>query len=197
MIAYLKGELTFKSPTYVVVEVAGVGYHVKISLNTYTQIEKMERVKLLTHLHIKEDAHTLFGFAEAPERSLFQHLISVSGVGPATAQLMLSSLAPDELRHAILAEDLATLKKVKGIGAKSAQRIILDLKDKLLKDSGGEAGVLPLPQDNTIRQEALMALVSLGINRAQAQKALNRVLRSQPGIDRVEQLVTQALKELH
>ncbi len=196
MITYIKGNIAHKSPTYIVVETGGIGYHINISLHTYALIEKLETVKILTYLHIKEDSHTLFGFSEAAERTLFVHLISVSGIGPSTAQLMLSAMTPDEMRAAIIGEDVAALKRIKGVGPKTAKRIILDLKDKLLKDSGGEAPAI-LPQaDNTVREEALSALVALQFNRIQAQKALNKILKTQPGIRQVETLIKLALKEL-
>ena len=195
MITYIKGNITHKSPTFIVVEAGGLGYHINISLNTYSQVEKLESVKILTHLHIKEDSHTLYGFADAAERSLFVHLISVSGIGPSTAQLMLSSMTPDEMRIAIISEDVNTLKRIKGIGPKTAKRAILDLKDKMLKDSGEEMA-LASPQDNTIRDEALSALVALQFNRIQAQKALNKALKENSGIAGVEQLIKLALKEL-
>ena len=172
-----------------------MGYHVNISLHTYAQVEKLESVKILTHLHIKEDSHTLYGFADATERSLFVHLISVSGIGPSTAQLMLSSMTPDEMRIAIISEDVNTLKRIKGIGPKTAKRAILDLKDKMLKDSCEELA-LAGPQDNTIREEALSALVALQFNRIQAQKALNKALKEKPGVAGVEELIKLALKEL-
>jgi Holliday junction DNA helicase RuvA len=195
MIAYLKGEITFKSPTYILVEAGGIGYHVNVSLYTYSQIEKLERVKILTHLHIKEDSHTLYGFAEDAERSLFVHLISVSGIGPSTAQILLSSLNPEEVRAAIVGENVAAFKQVKGIGPKTAKRIILDLKDKMLKDSG-DTPLTILPQDNTMREEALSALVALGFARIQVQKALNKVLKENPSADSVEHLIKLALKQL-
>ncbi|HMQ48280.1 MAG TPA: Holliday junction branch migration protein RuvA [Saprospiraceae bacterium] len=195
MIAYIKGEINFKSPTYVVVETGGVGYHINISLHTYGQIEKLESVKILTHLHIKEDSHTLYGFADAVERNLFRHLISVSGIGPATAQVLLSAMNPDELRAAIIAEDLNAFKHAKGIGPKTAKRIILDLKDKMLKDSSEPAPTL-LPQDNTIREEALSGLVALGFNRIAVQKALNKIIKEQGVVANVETLIKLALKEL-
>ena len=195
MITYIKGNITHKSPTYIVVEAAGLGYQINISLNTYAQVEKLESVKILTHLHIKEDSHTLYGFADAAERNLFVHLISVSGIGPSTAQLMLSSMTPDEMRAAIISEDVNTLKRIKGIGPKTAKRAILDLKDKMLKDSGEELA-LASPQDNTIRDEALSALVALQFNRIQAQKALNKALKENSGIASVEALIKLALKEL-
>lgn len=195
MITYLKGEINFKSPTYIVVEVAGVGYHVNISLFTYSEIEKLEKVKILTHLHIKEDSHTLYGFSQASERALFRHLISVSGVGPSTAQICLSSLNPDEIRAAIIGEDVNAFKRVKGIGPKTAKRIILDLKDKILKESGNEPLAI-LPSDNTTREEALSALVALGFNRPQVQKVLNKILKEQTNIKGVEDLIKLALKQL-
>ncbi len=195
MIAYIKGEITHKSPTFIIVEAAGLGYHINISLYTYARVEKLESVKILTHLHIKEDAHTLYGFADSAERSLFVHLISVSGIGPNTAQLILSSMNPDELRAAIIGEDVNALQRLKGVGPKTAKRIILDLKDKMMKDSGGEPIAL-VPQHNTIREEALSALVALQFNRIQAQKALNRILNDKPGVAGVEELIKLALKEL-
>ena len=182
MITYIKGNITHKSPTYVVVEAGGIGYHINISLHTYALIEKLEAVKILTHQHIKEDSHTLYGFSESVERNLFRHLISVSGVGPSTAQLMLSSMTPDEMRASIIGEDVAGLKRIKG---------------KLLKDGGDENLPANVQQaDNTIREEALSALVALQFNRIHAQKALNKVLKAQPGIGQVEALIKLALKEL-
>jgi holliday junction DNA helicase RuvA len=196
MITYVKGNITHKSPTYIVVEAAGIGYHINISLHTYAQVEKLEAVKILTHLYIKEDSHTLYGFADAAERSLFAHLISVSGIGPNTAQLMLSAMNPEEMRAAVVGEDVNALKRIKGVGPKTAKRIILDLKDKLLKDAGGEASALAPQMDNTIREEALSALVALQFNRIKAQKALNKVLKTQPSDANVEILIKLALKEL-
>jgi Holliday junction DNA helicase RuvA len=196
MITYIKGAITFKNPTFIVVEAGGIGYHINISLNTYAQIEKAEQVRILTHLQVKEDSHTLYGFAEDSERNFFRLLISVSGVGPATAQIALSSLTPDELRAAIIGEDIATFKRVKGVGPKTAARIILDLKDKVIKDSG-ESFILSTPKDNTLREEALSALVALGFPRPQVQRILNRILRETPGgMESAEQLIKQALREL-
>ncbi len=195
MITYLKGSITHKSPTFIVVETGGVGYHVNISLHTYAQIERLENVKILTHQVIKEDSHSLFGFAEDAERRLFVLLISVSGVGPTTAQLVLSSLTPDDLRAAIVGEDVATFKRVKGIGPKTAKRIILDLKDKIVKESG-DVPITITPADNTMRDEALSALVALGFNRIHVQKLLNKVLREQPAVASVEELIKLALKQL-
>ncbi len=195
MITYVKGNITHKSPTFIVVEAGGLGYQIHISLHTYALVEKLETVKILTHLHIKEDSHTLYGFAEAAERNTFVHLISVSGIGPSTAQLMLSAMNPEEMRAAIISEDVNALKRIKGVGPKTAKRIILDLKDKMVRDSGeGFTGIAL--QDNTIREEALSALVALQFNRIQAQKALNKALKENAGIASVEELVKLALKEL-
>ena len=195
MISYVKGAITFKSPTYVVVETGGIGYHINISLNTYAQIEKLETVKLLTHLHVKEDSHTLFGFAEESERSLFVLLLSVSGIGPNTARILLSSMTAQEARTAIISEDVPAFKKVKGVGPKTAKRIILDLKDKILKDSGESPVPLSI-HDNTIRDEALSALVALGFAKIQVQKALNKILSDQKSIASVEELIKLSLKQL-
>ncbi len=195
MISYVKGPITHKSPTYLIVEAGGVGYHINISLHTYAKIEALATVKILTYLHVKEDAQTLFGFAEDIERKLFVHLISVSGIGPNTAQILLSSLNPEEVRAAIIGEDVAAFKQVKGIGPKTAKRIILDLKDKLIKESGDAPLTLPAV-NNTIRDEALSGLVALGFTRIQAQKALKKALREKPEAANVEELVKQALKQL-
>ncbi len=195
MIAYLKGEITFKNPAFIIVETGGIGYHVNISLYTYAQIEKLERVKILIYLLIKEDSHTLYGFADETERSLFKNLISVSGVGPSTAQLLLSAMQPEETRAAIIGEDVAAFRRVKGVGPKTAKRIILDLKEKMLKEGGGEILTFA-PKDNTMRNEALSALVALRFQRAQVQKTLNKVLREKPSVTNVEELIKLALKQL-
>ncbi|HHH50337.1 MAG TPA: Holliday junction branch migration protein RuvA, partial [Saprospiraceae bacterium] len=193
MISYLKGNITFKSPSYIIVETAGVGYKVNITLHTYSQIEQLEQIKILTYLHIKEDSHTLYGFAKNAERSLFKHLISVSGIGPNTARVLLSSMQPEEARQAIITENVLAFKKVKGIGPKTAKRIILDLKDKMIKESG-DAPVSMSPQDNTFREEALSALVALGFVRIKVQKTLNSILKGQNNITSVEELIKIALK---
>lgn len=195
MIAYVKGEITYKNPTYIIVEAAGIGYHVNVSLNTYAQIEKLERVTIQTYLHIKEDSHTLFGFADEAERSLFINLLSVSGIGPNTARIILSTMSPEEVRGAIISEDVVAFKKVKGVGPKTAKRVILDLKDKLIKESGD----LPLSVggiNNTFRDEALSALVALGFSKIPVQKVLNKVLKENPNIGTVEELIKMALKQL-
>lgn len=194
MIAHIKGVITYKSPTYLVVETAGVGYRIHISLNTYAKVEKLESLKILTHLQVKEDSHTLYGFADEAERSLFILLIGVQGIGPNTARITLSSMLPEEVRSAVIGEDVAAFKKVKGVGPKTAKRIILDLKDKLMKDSGSELSVTSV-KDNTLREEALSALVALGFSRIQVQKVLNRILREQPATGTVEELIKLALKQ--
>lgn len=195
MISYIKGAITYKNPTYIIVETGGIGYHVNISLHTYALIEKAETVKILIYQHIKEDSNALYGFAEEVERSLFKHLISVSGIGPNTARLVLSGMQPDEVRAAIIGEDSKAFGRVKGIGPKTAKRIILDLKDKIMKDSG-DAPLLVTTSNNTIREEALSALVALGFNKIMVQKTLNKILREQPNIGSVEALIKAALKQL-
>jgi Holliday junction DNA helicase RuvA len=195
MIYHIKGLLTFKSPTYVVIETGGLGYQVFISLYTYARIEGLEQVKLLTYFHVKEDGQSLYGFADEQERFLFTLLISVSGIGPSTAQLVLSSLSPDEIRSAILAEDDGQFNRVKGIGPKTAKRIILELKDKVRKDVG-EDWIPVAAADNTIRQEALSALMALGFSRIPVQKALNQILKEDPAVGSVEKLIKKALQQL-
>ena len=195
MYAYLKGEITYRSPNFVVLEVQGVGYHVNIPLSTYTAIQGQERTTLYTHLQVREDAHTLFGFATQTERSLFVQLIGVTGVGATTAQLILSAMSVDEVRNAVIGEQAHVLQRVKGIGAKTAKQIILDLKAKLTKDAGDSPVLLPAA-DNTAREEALSALIALGFSRIAVQKALNNVMRDDPAVRKVEDLVKQALKAL-
>lgn len=194
MISYIKGAITHKNPTYIIVETGGIGYHVNVSLHTYAQIEKEERIKILIHQHIKEDSNTLYGFSEETERSLFILLISVSGIGPNTARVILSGMTPPEVRASILGENVAAFNRVKGIGPKTAKRIILDLKDKVMKDSG-ENGLSLSGQDNTLRAEALSALVALGFAKVSVQKTLNRVLQAEK-FTSVEQLIKVALKQL-
>jgi Holliday junction DNA helicase RuvA len=195
MISYIKGLIALKTPTYLVVEAGGgIGYHINISLNTYSKIEKLEHVKLLTYLQVREDSHTLYGFAEEGERDIFVKLISVSGIGTNTARVLLSSMQPEEVRAAILGEDVSAFKKVKGVGPKTAKRIILDLKDKVLKDSGENSLTLPI-QNNTVRDEALQGLVGLGFNKIMVQKILNKLLKEQPELNSVEALIKAALKQ--
>ena len=194
MIAYLKGRLIHKEPTHVIIDVNGIGYQAFISLNTFSEIKDKEEIRLATHLHVREDAHVLYGFASEPEKTMFLNLISVNGIGPNTAMMVLSSLPPSELQAAILREDAATLQAVKGIGGKTAQRLILELKDKLRKRLGEEPPTLGGPTNNTLRQEALTALMTLGIGRVPAEKSIETVLRKSGNTISLEDLVKQALK---
>jgi Holliday junction DNA helicase RuvA len=193
MIAYLKGKLTHKEPTHVIVEVNGVGYHVNISLNTFSEIKDREDIRLSTYLQVREDAHILFGFSSDAEKNMFQNLISVNGVGPSTAMVVLSYLPPSELRSAILRDDAATLQAVKGIGGKTALRLILELKDKFKKD-GLEEVASAAPSYNKMRQEALSALMTLGIAKIAAEKSIDTVLKKAGNTFTLEELVKQALK---
>jgi Holliday junction DNA helicase RuvA len=193
MIAYLKGKLVHKDPTHAIVEVNGIGYQVGISLHTFSQIKDKEDIKLATYLHVREDAHILFGFAGEAEKQMFQQLISVNGIGPSTAMVVLSYLPPDELRSAIVSEDAAALQSVKGIGGKTAQRLILELKDKLKKESmeiASGSGVVR----NTLRQEALTALITLGIAKPAAERSVDTILKREGNAISLEQLIKQALK---
>ena len=197
MIAYLNGKLAYKSPALVHMDVNGIGYEVQISLNTYSRIQDMESCKLLTFLQIKEDAHTLYGFFEEAERSLFLLLISVSGVGAGTARMMLSSLQPEDVQRAIMMENEKMLESVKGIGGKTAKRIILELKDKIAKHKDSGTGVhLSAVANNTIHEDALNALVTLGIARNMADAAIQRVMKNEPLLQNLEELIKKALKSL-
>lgn len=195
MISYLKGEITFKSPAYIVVETAGVGYHVNISLNTFSKIEHQEKVKIYTYLHVKEDSHTLYGFAEPSERTVFTHLISVSGIGPNTARVILSYMDAETVRMSILSENVAAFKSVKGVGPKTAKRLILDLKDKFMKE-GGQSPSTTILVSNTLHNEALSALLALGFNKNQIQKTLTKLKSELPEDTTVEQVIKGALKEM-
>ena len=194
MIAYLKGKLTEKDPTFVIIDIQGVGYQVKISLNTYAAIKHLDEALLHTHLHIREDAHVLFGFSTPAEKKRFLDLISISGVGAATAMMVLSSLSPEELQHAIVNGDLKLIQGVKGIGLKTAQRIVLELKDKMIKE-GWEEKHLESPKiSNTLQNEALSALVTLGIPRPAAQKSIDAILKEFGQEIKLEELIKQALR---
>ena len=196
MIDYLRGKLVFKDPTYVIIDVGGIGYHVKISLQTYSKIKDEEQIRLLTFLHIKEDAHTLYGFKEEDEKRLFLLLISINGVGPNTGLMILSSLSSEEIEQAILAGDVATIQHVKGIGAKTAQRIILELKDKVSK-SGSDVSTSSLgflTSSNKLREEALQALITLGFPKAAAEKNITQVLKKTTGEISLEDLIKASLK---
>jgi holliday junction DNA helicase RuvA len=195
MIAFLRGKLVHRDPTHVLVDVNGIGYHVIISLQTYSAIKEQENIHLFTHLTIREDAHILFGFSSEGEKKLFQQLISVSGVGPSTAIVMLSYMNNQELKSAIVREDAAALQAIKGIGGKTAQRVIIELKDKLKKESWDETqpSISGGPH-NTVKKEALSALLTLGLPKAMAEKSIDTVLKKSGNTITLEDLVKQALK---
>jgi Holliday junction DNA helicase RuvA len=194
MYDYIDGKLVFKSPAHVIIDAGGVGYHINISLNTYSHIAEGERCKLFVWLHVKEDAHTLYGFATEGERRLFQHLISISGIGPNTGRMMLSSITPAEIQAAIVQGNVSLIQRIKGIGPKSAQRIILELQDKLRKE--GPDTLTVMPASATVKDEALSALVMLGFARNAAEKVLDQEMRKNSGVLTVEQLIKFALKSL-
>ncbi len=193
MIHHLKGKLVEKNPTYVIIECGGVGYFVNISLHTFSKIADEENIILYTHLQVKEDSHTLFGFAEKSEREIFRLLLSVSGIGSSTARTMLSSLTPAQIRDAIAGGDVPTIQSVKGIGAKTAQRVILDLKDKVLKVY--DIDEVSISSNNTNKDEALSALEVLGFPRRQAEKVVDKVLQQDASLS-VENIIKLALKNL-
>ena len=195
MIAYIKGKLAHKDPTHVIIEANGIGYYIHISLNTYSQVKDQESCQLHTYLHVREDAQTLFGFGAIAEKKLFLHLISVSGIGPSTGLVMLSSLSAEEITSAIINEEVAVIQSVKGIGTKTAQRAILELKDKLRKegfetsDDKFSAGT-----SNTLKHEALSALLTLGINKNVAQKSIDSILKKSDNSINLETLIKKALQ---
>jgi Holliday junction DNA helicase RuvA len=191
MIAQLNGRFIEKNPTLLVVDCAGVGYEVKISLNTFTSLGDKDSAVVFTRLIVREDAHILYGFHSKEEREMFNHLISVSGIGPNTAIIMLSSMLPEDIAQAIQTEDAMTIQKIKGIGAKTAQRVILDLKGKVLKLSEQAQNIFS--SNNTNRFDALTALLSLGFDKKAAEKALERI---DTGAEPVEHLIKEALKIL-
>lgn len=194
MFEYIDGKLTFKCPTYIVVEAGGIGYHIHISLNTYSSLKDTERCKIYTWMHIKEDAHTLYGFADEGERRLFLHLISVSGIGPNTGRMMLSSITPVEIQTAIVNADLPLIQRIKGIGVKSAQRLVLELQDKLKKEGSGS--LISAPLNNTVKEEALSALMMLGFAKAASEKAIDNAVKIGGQDLSVEQMIKTALKNL-
>lgn len=199
MIAYIKGKISYKSPTDLIVEANGIGYRIFITVNTFRQLGSATEVQLLTHYLVKEDGHYLYGFLEAEELNIFEHLISVSGVGPSTARLMLSAMSPKDIRTAIIAENENILKSAKGIGVKSAKRIIVELKDKLLKDSGAVSDAIAasmLNSENPVREEAISALITLGFIRPNVQKVINAILKENPKIDDSGELIRIALGQL-
>ena len=195
MFEFIEGEIAEVNPTYVVIKTGGVGYFIHISLNTFSFLNQKKQAVLFTHQVIREDAHLLFGFYNKPEREIFRQLISVSGIGANTARMMLSSLSPAEIQQAILESDVTLLKSIKGVGLKTAQRIIVELKDKLGKlDTHDD---LFVSQDNTIKNEALSALVMLGFSKNNVTKVLDQLTKGQSLANiSVEELVKQALKKL-
>ena len=194
MITYIKGKLIEKSPTNAIIEANGIGYFLNISLNTFSKLPDSEAVLLYTHLAIREDAHTLFGFINKLEREIFKLLISVSGVGPSIARTMLSSMTSEQIQQAIATEDIPTIQSVKGIGAKTAQRVIIDLKDKILKTYTISEDNLDTSH-NTIKEEALSALEVLGYTKRQVDKLIQKIMQATPNIS-LESLIKQALKNL-
>jgi len=193
MIDYIKGDITLITPTFLTMETGGIGYLINISLTTFSKLEGKKEYKILVHEVIREDSHQLFGFADNEERDIFRLLISVSGVGANTARMMLSSLSPGEIEKAILGSDSEILKSVKGIGLKTAQRIIIDLKDKLGKHTA--SGEIFAFADNTKREEALSALVMLGFAKSTVSKVLDKIVREQKNLT-VEDMIKRALKNL-
>jgi Holliday junction DNA helicase RuvA len=193
MITYIKGKLIEKNPTFSVIEANGVGYFIHNSLHTFSQIPIEENLKLYTHFHIREDAQALYGFFTKTEREVFRQLISVSGVGVGTAMVMLSSMSPEEIQHAIASGNVALIKKVKGIGIKTAERVIIDLRDKILKTV--DIDTISMDSNNTIREESLSALDVLGFARKQTERVIENILKENPKLD-VKSLIKQALKNL-
>jgi Holliday junction DNA helicase RuvA len=193
MIAHLQGKLVEKTPTHVIIDCGGVGYHVNISLHTYSLLPDADFVKLFTHVQIKEDAHALFGFIEKSEREIFKMLLSVSGIGASIARTMLSSLDPKQITNAIASADVVTIQSIKGIGSKTAQRVILDLKDKVLKLY--DLDEVSMSQSNTNRDEALSALEVLGFVRKTSEKIIEKIVKEDPEAS-VESIIKKALKNL-
>ncbi len=194
MIHFLNGRLAEINPTYAVIECNGVGYYISISLHTYEKIQKSEHVQLLTHYIVREDGHFLFGFATEEERVVFRLLLAVSGVGANTARMLLSAMAPGEVVEAITSGNTSRLQKVKGIGLKTAERIIVDLRDKIDRGNAFTGNISS--QHNTIRQETLSALIQLGFARQNAEKAVEKVIQQSSEINTVEEMIRQALKYL-
>ena len=195
MIDYIKGQLTEINPTEAIVETSGIGYRILISLQTYEGLNGRNDVKIYIHHYIREDEELYYGFASKDERELFRLLISVSGIGASTARMMLSSLTSDEIRNAIIAENINKIKSIKGIGLKSAQRLILELKDKVIKGGGSESSVLFSSTSNAATEEAVTALVMLGFTKANVTKAVNAVLKEKPEAS-LEEIIKLSLKRL-
>jgi holliday junction DNA helicase RuvA len=194
MYAYLQGEFSYKSPAVVYLDVHGVGYEVNITLNTYSKLQHLDKGKLYTYLQIKEDGHTFYGFFDKEEKEIFVLLIGVSGVGAATARMMLSSLRPDEVKAAIGQGNVKLLESVKGIGKKTAERLVLELKDKVEKQLGQNTGFTPMV--NSFGQDGLNALMALGISRNQAESAIQKIILSEPSVTQLEELIKKALKAI-
>ena len=193
MITHVKGRLVEKAPTSVVIESNGIGYLINISLNTFSQIPDNENLKLYTHLQIKEDSHTLYGFFTIKEREIFRLLISVNGIGSNIARTMLSSISPDQIIDAISRENVSLIQSVKGIGSKTAQRVIIDLRDKILKVYDLDEGITS--SNNTNKEEALSALEVLGINKRSSEALVDRIVVENPDIS-VESIIKETLKNL-
>lgn len=193
MITHIQGKLVEKNPTDIVIDCNGVGYLLNISLHTFSQIPDQENIKLYTHLQVREDSHTLFGFSSLAEREIFRLLISVSGIGASTARTMLSSLTPKQVREGIATENVSLIQSIKGIGLKTAQRTVIELKDKVLKVY--DIDEVSVSQDNTAKDEALSALEVLGFNKKQAERAIDKFISSQPNAN-VETIIKEALKNL-
>jgi len=193
MITYVKGRLVEKTPTSVVIESNGIGYLINISLNTFSQIPDNENLKLYTHLQIKEDSHTLYGFYTIKEREIFRLLISVNGIGSNIARTMLSSISPDQIIDAISRENVSLIQSVKGIGSKTAQRVIIDLRDKILKVYDLDEGITS--SNNTNKEEALSALEVLGINKRSSERLVDKIVLENPDIS-VESIIKETLKNL-
>lgn len=196
MYAYIKGVLAIKTPTMAVIETNGIGYAIHISLQTFSRIEDLQEARLWTHLQIKDDSHDIYGFFDEAERDMFRALISVSGIGPNTARIVLSSMTTSETRNAILTDDELAFKRVKGVGPKTAKRILIDLKDKMKKLGGDEIMISPTQTNNTQRQEAFTALTALGFHRNEVQKALNQIAGKLTDDISTEELVKLGLKTL-
>jgi len=193
MITQIKGKLVEKNPTLVVIDCNGIGYEINISLHTFSDLPSDENIKLFTHLQVREDAHILYGFSTVLERTVFRYLISVSGIGASTARTMLSSLTPLQIQQAIVTEDVPTIQGVKGIGLKTAQRVIIELKDKINSLQDGEE--IPVKKSNTIKEETLSALEVLGYSRKASQKVVDNLIQGNPD-STVEELIKGALNKL-
>ena len=198
MIGYLKGRISLKTPAFIYVECAGVGYHVNISLSTYSKISELNEVQIFTYMQVKEDDISLYGFYEEDERFLFTQLISVSGIGANTARVILSYMTAEEVKNAIIHENEAALVSVKGIGAKTVKKIIIELKDKIIKKSGIDKSLITKSNiSSSLKDEALAALMALGFPKIGVEKQINSVINSNPKIENVEDLIKTVLKQMN